>query len=70
MELWHTSIKTIKQQEMIAKINKNFASTATLEDVEERIRVMRKGKIPFAVASCISYLFVVCNYSRNLQGRG
>ncbi len=59
VELHRSSVKIIKKQEMLAKINRNYSQKTTVQDLEEKIQVMKSGKIPYLVLFASSFLMMV-----------
>jgi hypothetical protein len=60
VELHQAIRKTMKKEEMLSKINKNYkGQQETIEDLEERIRVLGKTRIPLAILIAIGHVFMV-----------
>ncbi|PRP80765.1 hypothetical protein PROFUN_11505 [Planoprotostelium fungivorum] len=54
VELYQYTLKSLRQQEMIKKINVNFSATLSVEDVLDRITFLQRFRIPFAICCVIT----------------
>ncbi|PRP86845.1 hypothetical protein PROFUN_05062 [Planoprotostelium fungivorum] len=61
VEMYSFTIRTIKNKEMISKINANFTPTFTVEELLSNVVFLSKFRIPFVVCSVLS--LVVCIFS-------
>jgi hypothetical protein len=50
----------MKKEKMIAKINKNYkGEQLTVEDLQDRLKLVRRTRIPFAICSSIGFVILV-----------
>ncbi|PRP74446.1 hypothetical protein PROFUN_06575 [Planoprotostelium fungivorum] len=54
VELYQYSLKSLRQQEMIRKINVNFSGALSMEDILKRIAFLQRFRIPFGIGSLIT----------------
>ncbi|PRP83593.1 ARP protein [Planoprotostelium fungivorum] len=54
VELYQYSLKSLRQQEMIRKINVNYSGAISMEDILKRIAFLQRFRIPFGIGSLIT----------------
>jgi hypothetical protein len=60
IELHHEAVSRIKKEEMLQKINKNYRGEQLIfEDVQDRVRLIRKGRYPFIILSSGAFMLNV-----------
>jgi len=56
MEIYYTTTKILRREEMLEKINSKYKSNVTLDSVLSNIGVMNKTKIPFIILNILAFV--------------
>ncbi len=52
--MYRKTVSVLKREELLSKINKNYNSNITLEDILKKVQFLPKLKIPFIIINLIS----------------
>jgi len=55
VEFYHISVKAIRQNEMLKKVNKNYQTDVTLKTIMGQLGTLKKFQIPFAVMVLLGF---------------
>jgi len=67
------TMRSIKNKEMISKINANYPATFTVEELLSNVSFLNKFRIPFVICGSISLALTIfnvrCHHSHSLSNR-